>query len=186
MSDLRILALGDSLTYGYLVPVGYLPVLTGRLQTARPHLRVENFNHGVCGECAHEGLRRLPALLARLRPTAVLLQFGLNDCFSAVPLRRFERALEELVETTRKANAAPVLVPPPPLREAAFEEEFRPYRALFAELAARLAVPVVPTADFWRARSPDEALWLADGVHPSEAGYRRLAEAIACTLLAEI
>ena len=166
--------------------MGYLEHVEAGLSTAFPEAQVHVMRHGVCGDTVFDGLRRLPPLLARLRPNVVLVQFGLNDLFQGIPPRRFAGGLDAVLEQCAEAGVAgAVLVPPPPPRDPLWEADVQPFRAVFAECGARWKIPIAPVAEHWRDAAPDEVLWLDDGVHPSEAGYRHMAAAVLQALRAE-
>lgn len=77
---LRVVALGDSNTYGYGLPAdaAYPALLEARL---RGHgLRARVWNAGVNGQTVLQGLARLERDVIQRRPDVVLVAFGLNDC----------------------------------------------------------------------------------------------------------
>ncbi len=77
-----VVALGDSITAG--APgdraEAWPTVLAGRLQAAYPSVRWRVVNAGVSGDTAPLGFQRFERDVARHRPDAVLIAFGLNDC----------------------------------------------------------------------------------------------------------
>ncbi|MBC7224664.1 MAG: hypothetical protein H5T59_10405 [Anaerolineae bacterium] len=77
---LRVVALGDSNTYGYGLPAeaAYPALLEARL---RAHgLRARVWNAGINGQTVLQGLARLERDVIQRRPDVVLVAFGLNDC----------------------------------------------------------------------------------------------------------
>ncbi|MBM4370599.1 MAG: hypothetical protein FJ098_03050 [Deltaproteobacteria bacterium] len=181
---LRLLGLGDSLTFGYMVPTGYLRMVEEDLRAEHPGADLHVFNHGVCGDTVLDGLARAPALLTTLSPTTVLVQFGLNDCFCGISPGRFLRGLEELVEECRRlvSGIRVLLVPPPPLRDPSMELAVPPFREAFDVVGLRHGIAVAPVVARWNAGPRNGGLWLSDGVHPSVAGYRLMADAVLAEL----
>jgi lysophospholipase L1-like esterase len=98
----RIVCLGDSVTFGYRVPVvwpdkpteydpEWLPfpmLLEKELRGANPNRKIEVFPMAVPGYTSHQGLAWLRRDIDRLNPDMVIASFGWNDAsFSDVPDR---------------------------------------------------------------------------------------------------
>jgi lysophospholipase L1-like esterase len=78
----RILALGDSVTFGYRVPVesGFCTVLEQRLAAGAPELRrFEVLNTGVSGYSSRDEAQALEGKWLALEPDLILLGYCLND-----------------------------------------------------------------------------------------------------------
>lgn len=56
--QITLSVLGDSLSHGYMVTVGYVKMLMELLAENYPSNLFRSHNHGVCGDTAHDGLRR--------------------------------------------------------------------------------------------------------------------------------
>ena len=162
----RILAFGDSLTRGTGAPdaqsyPAQLAALIDRTVV----------NAGVPGETSAEGLRRLPGVLADVRPALVLLCHGGNDILRGLNLDAARRNLERMVELARAAGAQVVLIGVP--RRSLLVRDTADF---YHELAEELGVPLEDEA--LEDILGDDGL-KSDAVHPNGAGYRRLAEAVA-------
>jgi len=98
----RIVCLGDSVTFGYRVPVvwpdkpteydpEWLPypmLLEKELRAANPNRKIEVFPMAVPGYTSHQGLAWLRRDIGSLQPDLVIASFGWNDVsFSDVPDR---------------------------------------------------------------------------------------------------
>jgi len=101
-----IVAFGDSLTAGTGAdaPVDAYPAVLGRL------IGREVINSGVPGETSAEGLRRLPAVLAKHRPRLVLLCLGGNDTLQRVNPKQTADNLKAMVQMAKAHGAAVVLI----------------------------------------------------------------------------
>ncbi len=88
--DLKIVALGDSLTYGWMVEKGYLDFLKEMLIAKYPRSILKIINRGIPGDTAEGGLRRLHDHVLKADPDLVFIQFALNDAFSGYPVERFQ------------------------------------------------------------------------------------------------
>ena len=184
--DLRLLGLGDSLTHGWMVRRSFFELACDELERQISTLRIQRINAGVPGDTAFGGLGRLPDLL-RSAPGLVCLQFGVNDCFAGERVDVYRRHMGRLVDAVRAAGALPVLVVSCPLPNEAAMRWIQSYYATLRELGRERAVAVADLAGHWQAGarqdSPDPALWLADGVHPSDSGHGLMAEGLVSALL---
>src|SRR6185295_19075455 len=115
---IRIVCLGDSVTFGYRVPPvwpdkpteddrGWLPypmLLQKQLQEANPASKIEVVNMAVPGYTSHQGLAWLQRDIGSLQPDLLIVSFGWNDSsFSDAPDR-------EAIKTNRTAVALRWLV----------------------------------------------------------------------------
>jgi acyl-CoA thioesterase I len=163
--------LGDSLTSGYKLredeayPALIGATLRGR---ARP-IRV--VNAGKSGDTVRQGLVRLPAVL-RLRPAVVVVALGTNDALRGLALDSAEADLGRIVRDSQ-ASGARVLLVGVRLPGALGADDSRRLDALYARLATRHHVPLVP--DLMRGVAGHPELLLADRLHPNSAGQQQLA-----------
>ncbi|HEV7744102.1 MAG TPA: GDSL-type esterase/lipase family protein [Pyrinomonadaceae bacterium] len=100
---IRIVCLGDSVTFGYRVPTvwpekpteydpEWLPfpmLLEKQLRTANPNRKIEAITMAVPGYTSHQGLAWLQRDIDRLQPDLLIASFGWNDAsFSDEPDRQ--------------------------------------------------------------------------------------------------
>lgn len=79
--DMRVLALGDSNTYGLYLPAqdSYPAQLETQWNTQHPDLPIEMINLGYPGTNSFRLLANLPEILDTFKPDLVLLMIGFND-----------------------------------------------------------------------------------------------------------
>lgn len=181
----HLAGLGDSLTHGYMVTRGYFDMVADGLRDRHPDARLVVSNHGVCGDTATGGLRRLGPVLRPVPPDLTLVQFGLNDCFMGIPAEEFQEDLMDLLLALQRdaPGSDLLLVPPPLLRYEEDNRTVKPYRRTFLKAAKETESTVAPVEKTWRTHEPAGPLWLSDGVHPSEEGYTIMARAVLAAIL---
>jgi lysophospholipase L1-like esterase len=83
-SDLRVLCLGDSNTYGIWVQKdeAWPAVLQAHWNAATPDRKIEVINLAFPGTTSSRVLKNLPAVLDTFRPDLVLVMVGVNDWWS--------------------------------------------------------------------------------------------------------
>jgi acyl-CoA thioesterase-1 len=169
-----VLCFGTSLTAGLgLDPEEAFPaLLQAKVDSAGLGYRV--VNAGVSGETSAAGLRRIDWLLDQ--PVAVLLlELGANDALRGQDLAAARRNMQEIIDRTRARHPGARIVvagmEAPPNLGARYTREFR---RLFVDLARANDAALIP---FLLDRVAGHAeLNQADGVHPTAAGARIMAD----------
>lgn len=177
MNRLTLACLGDSLTQGWgLTPAQALPAqLADLLRQAGEDCTV--LNHGISGETAADGLRRVDAVL-RADPDAVLVEFGANDAFLGREPARVEADLEAICARLG-AGGRPLLLTGFDAgvvaegTESAYAQAFNP---VFARVAARHGALLFE--DVAAPFLADPTLLLPDGFHPNASGVLALGRAM--------
>lgn len=162
--DARVLAFGDSLTFGTGAPAGQgYPEVLAEL-TGLPVI-----NAGVPGETTTEGRRRLPDSLAEHAPALVILIHGGNDTLRRQPPQTTQDNLSAMIEMIRASGAEVVMLAVPGASLTLAPP------AYYAEVAEAKAVPIDETTLRRLMRSSAHK---SDQVHFNAEGYRLLAEAV--------
>ena len=169
-----IVAVGDSLTAGFgVAPEEAWPArIEVRLQREGHPYRV--VNAGVSGDTSAGGLRRVDWVL-RARPEVAIVALGANDGLRGQPPAETRANLAAIVERLQAAGARVLLcgMRLPPNYGA---ERAREFAGIFAEVARRARVPLMPF--LLDGVAADPRLNLPDGIHPNAAGHRIVAERI--------
>lgn len=166
-----VLALGDSLTFGYGAPPeaawpAQLASITGW----------QVVNEGVNGDTAEGALARLGPLLAAQRFDAILVGIGGNDMLRGVPADTTRSRIAELLAQARAhtPHVALIATPAPDaMRAAVGALSDAPFYAELARAGEALLIPGV-YADVL-----SDAALRSDRIHANAQGYARIAQQIA-------
>ena len=167
-----VVAFGDSLTAGLGVSPAeaYPALLEARLRKEGYAYRV--VNAGVSGDTTAGGLRRVDWAL-RLKPAVVIVELGANDALRGQDLGGVRANLDTIVARF-KASGARVLVAGMRVPTNYGAQYGAGFERLFAEVAAKHKAAFMPF--FLDGVAADARLNQADGIHPTAAGYRIIAD----------
>ena len=166
----RVLAFGDSVTYGTGAGEGEdWPTLLAQATGW------DIVNAGIPGDTAQAGRHRLQALLDEFAPELVLVEIGGNDFLRRRTEAEVKEDLRGIVRLARASGAQAVLVgvPSPSLSGAAIGRLSD--SSIYAALAGEEGLPLVPDVF---ADVLSKAELRADRIHPNAQGYRRMADGI--------
>jgi lysophospholipase L1-like esterase len=212
----KFLAFGDSITAGEVsfpiaggilpqrgglgnfllrvVPSASYPTILTSLMSARYTAQASTLsvvNDGVPGERARDSatLARFQQALSTHRPDVVLLMHGYNDIVDPTVLSATVSAIDAMMAEARNRRIGRVVVlnlaPPrpggnnsrPPSTVDAFNERLQ--RAVAGEGALYV--------DIFSALSTSVSTYIGvDGLHPNEAGYRKIAETVQAAIQANL
>jgi lysophospholipase L1-like esterase len=201
-----ILSFGDSITAGVtsvcgtgagctMTITGYPQRLESWLRARYPAQAVAVQGAGSAGECASAsgcsgtaGKDRLPGTIASIHDLVVILE-GVNDTNAILSDAFIVDALRVMVRTARDAGKQVILCGLLPVKLNEDTGQFKADPGRIASMNGRLRtlaeVEGVPFVDMVAAfGSAFQPLLSPDGLHPTAAGYQRMAEAIGNTVVA--
>lgn len=182
-TSVTIVALGDSLTYGWMVDTGYLDFLKEMMGKKFPENEFTLVNRGIPGDTAEGGLHRLERDVLELNPDCVFVQFALNDAFSGYSPEDFKGNVRMIIERIReKSDPDIVLITSVCLMDGYQDDLIGTYYDRLDELAREFRLPIAKVHEYWRSKISEDVtfgdLTLHDLAHPNSEGYRLMAEAI--------
>ncbi len=172
---LRVVAFGDSLTAGFLLPAD--AAFPAQLER---RLRADGFeaivvNAGVSGDTTAAGLARLNFSLGE-KADLVIVELGANDMLRGVDPKITRANLEKIVAQIEARGAAVLLAGM--LASNNFGTDYKAeFDAIFPKLATARTLPLYPF--FLAGVAGNKALVLPDGLHPTAEGVARIASGIA-------
>lgn len=174
-----VAGLGDSLTYGWMVRRGFFDRAVDALSGRFLQVKIDRINAGVPGDTAPGGFLRAATVLAS-KPDAIAIQFGLNDCYSGVTAGEYDAAVRRIADLAVRSGALPILVTSCPTDLPGGPAAMDPYYGALRALAAERSFPLADADAAWRALPADRssALYLDDGVHPSDDGHAFMADVL--------
>lgn len=192
--DLTFVALGDSLTAGYVPyapmnPMDHVFPYTAYLDNAViaeqskrgwEHVHCTFVNRGVNGDSTKGMLSRFDSEVASLEPDYVIVWAGINDLFLGFPLDEIMGRLEQIYSKAREHGIEPVACTVTSITRKS------PAVARIVELNGLIrgycTENHVPVADLFNALSDRSGLLLenfsSDGVHLNADGNRRVADTV--------
>jgi lysophospholipase L1-like esterase len=180
--DLKIVALGDSLTYGWMVEKGYIDFLKEMLKVKYPKSIFKIINQGIPGDTAESGLYRLKDHVLNSDPDLVFIQFALNDAFSGYSLEDFHHNILGIINGIRNNSSAEILLMTSVALDKREKRIAERYYDILKNIAKKEAIPIVLVHEYWEKRISEgiefSTLVQQDCVHPTVKGYRLMAEAI--------
>lgn len=188
---LHIIAFGSSSTEGVgasSIANAYPTRLLADLAAALPaRQQVTVVNLGVGGNDADDMALRLPAVIAQ-HPDLIVWQTGSNDPLRNVPLDRFVQETIAGVQAIRAAHIDLILMEPQLCKALDVRPTTVLYRDALRAIGEGMDVPVVRRYDLMRAWLADGSLTPTqmlspDGLHMADAGYAKLAQAVATEIL---
>lgn len=165
--EITIVALGDSLTAGYLLgPDEGFPEQLERALKEAGHENVKVVNAGVSGDTSSGGLARLDWAVGP-EADAVIVELGANDALRGIDPGLARKNLTEIV-TRLKERGLPILLAgmlAPPNLGSDYGAEFNPIYPELAETEELIFYPF-----FLDGVAGDRRLNLRDGIHPTAEG----------------
>jgi lysophospholipase L1-like esterase len=208
----KFLAFGDSLTAGEItVPVpgltraghpnGKLAIVPAASYPAQLQNRlrsryttqassIEVTNAGLPGEWAQDAVSRFASVMTSVRPEVVIIAEGYNDAGSQMDneVRNGALAINTMAREARARGARVILTTLPPPRPGGSKAVPLRYVTDFnARVRTIAAAEGALLVDFYDGMASDVARYMgSDGLHPTEAGYERMAELLFTAIRADL
>ncbi len=184
----KIMPLGDSITDGFNVPGGYRITLKPKLDAGGyatdfvgtlsngPASLTDREHQGLSGWRIDQLDANIVTWLQQTTPDTVLLHIGTNDMIQGIDLANAPTRLGGLIDkiTATRPDARVLVASIVPLATASQEASVRAYNAAIPGVvqARASAGKHVSFVDMHAALTTAD---LADGIHPSAAGYAKMA-----------
>jgi acyl-CoA thioesterase-1 len=170
----RILVLGDSLSDGFGLKrsEAYPALLVEKLRAAG--LNYEVINASQSGGTTTGGLRRLPLHLKH-KIDIFILELGINDAFTGVPIDQIRNNLQEIIDQVKAHNPdARIVIVGMRLPNYSTDDYMHAFGQIYVDLAAKNRAALVPY--LLEGVGGDPSLNLPDRIHPNASGQKILAE----------
>ncbi|MCG1013264.1 hypothetical protein JT739_11745 [Tepidanaerobacter sp. GT38] len=171
LKNIKIIALGDSLTQGYPydIKASWVNILNSEKG-------FNIINKGINGDTLEGMLKRFYGDVAAYRPDLVIIMGGTNDAFNGFSLSSMENNLKNIVKKALDTGIRPIIGIPLPVDEPAVEEKLCKFREFVREYCCDKNIAYI---DFYtplvgsNGRIKEEMDF--DGIHPNKQGYRAMA-----------
>jgi len=182
-TGVTIAAIGDSLTYGWMVRKGYVDFLEEMLRGKYPESRLSIVGSGIPGDTADSGLSRLQEDVLDEEPDCILVQYAINDAECGFTVSQFRYYIQEIIGKIRRTGDADiVLVTSIYIENERGNQLVAPYYRQLEALGEANGLPVARVHTYWKKKIEEGIEFLSlvqgDRVHPTVAGYQLMAEAI--------
>lgn len=170
---------------------GYVIHTAGSLLTKYPKKSLQLYNKGISGNKVYQLAERWDADCIALKPTVVSIHIGVNDFWHTLTsgytgtIETYIADYKKLLDRTQKALPGVRFVIGEPFAVKgvrAVDDKWYPafdaYRQAAKDIAAQYNAPFIPyQAIFDKAlETAPGSYWTTDGVHPSIAGAKLMAE----------
>lgn len=167
----KIVAFGDSLTYGYQLPRedSYPSLLNQELD-----YKYNIVNYGVNGNTTIDGLNRYSEMLEKESPQLVILGLGGNDILRRIKPESTKKNLIAMINLSKENGSQVVLLPNPEPSVKGLLFGLKDYH-LFDEVSKETNTPVLlNTYSKWLSKDN----YKIDKIHLNKTGYYEVAKEI--------
>jgi len=168
-----IICFGDSITFGYGSTTGGYPPKLGQLlqEHGKP---AQLINLGIPGERSPEGATRLAEILKASHADIMLIMEGTNDVRKGLSVSTTQRSLDDIIKQAKEAGIVPIVATLTPSNQGRsptlIPDRWNP---MIKSLAAENKVLL---SDHYEKIQKDWTNSTADGIHPNDNGYTRIAQ----------
>lgn len=182
-APVKMAAIGDSLTAGWMARKGYVDFLKEMLRERYPDSRLSFIASGVPGDTADFGLYRVERDVLHHAPDCVLIQYAINDAGYGFTPSQFGQNIQGIIDKIRRTGDTDiVLVTSGHIGDHGESHFAEDYYDQMDRLGKTNNLPVARVHAYWKERIAAgvdfRSLVQYDLVHPTVAGYRIMAEAI--------
>jgi acyl-CoA thioesterase-1 len=177
----KILILGDSLSAAYNIPIesSWPALFDSNIRSSYPHASV--INASISGETTSGGAQRLEKLLAKHKPTHLIIELGGNDGLRGFNFSTTTRNLDTMISTANQQGISVMLIGVrlPPNLGAAYNLQFQ---KIFDSVSTRHDIYYL--ANFLEGvAASDAGLMQNDAIHPTAKAQPILADKVLSALL---
>jgi acyl-CoA thioesterase-1 len=179
---IKVVCLGDSITWGFPHGAEYSWV-----SMLAETVDGEFINQGINGNTTTDMLRRFDRSVLRYNPTHVIIMGGINDVIWNDSFDRITTNLETMIRIAKKNGIKVILGTPTAVDQPSIERLLVRIRTWINDYARQNAIPIIDFAAAFRDSGGGvrKDLLLADGAHPTRAGYQALFDVIDKRVFAE-
>ena len=173
-STIRLVAIGDSLTAGYGLPVedGFVTQLENALKARS--FDVQIINAGVSGDTTSGSLARIDWVLTD-EYSGVILHLGHNDAFRGIAVEQVRSNMDRLIANI-KQRGLPIVMSGAMAPRNLGPDYYLEFDSIFPDLAEKYDLIFYPF--FLDGVATDPSLNQGDGIHPNKAGVAFIVERI--------
>ncbi|MCC5465342.1 GDSL-type esterase/lipase family protein [Pelosinus baikalensis] len=168
----KIVAIGDSITYGF-------PYTSegSWFNLASKQLNIEHMNKGINGDTTDGMLERFYKDVLRQKLSHVIIMGGTNDAYAGIAVDEVINNLQTMAELAVDNTITPIFGLPIPCNDVDAESLIGQYRERICQYAAENDIAII---DFYGAMVDESSGKIkeglhSDGIHPNEAGYKVMA-----------
>jgi len=174
MPPFRVIALGDSITYGY--PFGQA---MSWVEYASKDLKTPILNQGINGNSLGQMLKRIIVDVIDLQPKFCVVLGGSNDVYQGTDFKLMQASFEKILRHLDEAGIQPLIGLPIPIEDEAYEKILGKFRRWLKKIAKERSLKAI---DFYSAfldpkKKRPVPSYYEDGIHPSSKGYQAMAQA---------
>lgn len=171
MDRMKIVCLGDSITYGW--PWG--PEISWTSLLAEK-IDADIINRGIPGNTTSQMLDRFEKAVLKFKPSHVIIMGGLNDIIMQDSFDRITWNLRLMAEMAAENSIKVIFGQPTVFDEPRLEKLVIRIRQWINDYAAEHHYPVIcfERAFYDESSHIRSELLAADGAHPTEAGYQAM------------
>lgn len=169
-----IMAMGDSLTAGLGVSEKNAWPALVQMRLTREGYPWKVVNAGISGETSSGARSRIGWTLS-MKPDIVILETGANDGLRGIPPRVVRENIDAILGVLGEQDVVTILAGMRMVWNLG-EEYTSEFGSVYPDLAEKHGVSLVPF--FLEGVAGVDAMNQSDGIHPNEAGHRKIADIV--------